>query len=192
MRQRLPPPAGPAACALCSRAQNGAVCAAISIMLAFRTVSSRRRISTPRSLGDAGDDHDWASNEVERDVEHARVKLNEALAALKPPAEFDLVTGHASDFGRRGVCATTDGKAARRPGVFHHAQSFRPALRANLIVRAMRSIASRRTQSRAPDRHRATIGRSFSIAADPCPEQRAPGTLSRPRVYAAIVGRNCR
>ena len=54
-----------------------------------------------------------ASDQVERDVEHARVKLNEALAAfaLKPPTEFDLVTAYASDFGKRGVCATTDGQS---------------------------------------------------------------------------------
>lgn len=50
-----------------------------------------------------------ASNEVERDVERARVKLNESLAgfALKAPA-FDVVSGYTSDYGKRGVCATTD------------------------------------------------------------------------------------
>jgi hypothetical protein len=54
-----------------------------------------------------------AGDQVERDVEHARVKLNEALAAcaLRPPAEFDLVTTYASDYGKRGVCATTDGQS---------------------------------------------------------------------------------
>ncbi len=54
-----------------------------------------------------------ASDQVERDVEHARVKLNEALAAfaLRPPTEFDLVTAYTSDYGRRGVCATTYGQS---------------------------------------------------------------------------------
>ena len=49
------------------------------------------------------------SNQVERDVEQARVKLNESLAAFafKPPA-FDVVTTYASDYAGRGVCATTD------------------------------------------------------------------------------------
>ena len=53
------------------------------------------------------------SDQVERDVERARVKLNEALAAfaLRPPTEFDLVTTYTSDYGRRGVCATTDGQS---------------------------------------------------------------------------------
>jgi hypothetical protein len=51
-------------------------------------------------------------------VEHARVKLNEALAAfaLKPLAEFDLVTAYSSDYGRRGVCATTDWQSRPRLG----------------------------------------------------------------------------
>lgn len=50
-----------------------------------------------------------ASDEVERDVEQARVKLNESLAAfaLKPPA-LDLVTTYTPDYAKRGVCATTD------------------------------------------------------------------------------------
>ena len=54
-----------------------------------------------------------AGDQVERDVEHARVKLNEALAAfaLRPPTEFDVVTAYTSDYGRRGVCATTDGQS---------------------------------------------------------------------------------
>jgi hypothetical protein len=48
-------------------------------------------------------------DQVERDVEQARVKLNESLAtfALKPPA-FDVVTTYTPDFASRGVCATTD------------------------------------------------------------------------------------
>ena len=50
-----------------------------------------------------------ASDEVERDVEHARVKLNESLVAfaLRPPA-FDVVAAYTSDYAKRGVCATTD------------------------------------------------------------------------------------
>ena len=50
-----------------------------------------------------------ASDQVERDVEQARVKLNESLAAfaLKPPA-FDVVTTYTPDYAKRGVCATTD------------------------------------------------------------------------------------
>jgi hypothetical protein len=49
------------------------------------------------------------SDQVERDVEQARVKLNESLAAfaLKPPA-FDVVTAYTSAYAKRGVCATTD------------------------------------------------------------------------------------
>ena len=50
-----------------------------------------------------------ASDQVERDVEQARVKLNESLVAfaLKAPA-FDVVTTYTSDYAKRGVCATTD------------------------------------------------------------------------------------
>jgi hypothetical protein len=49
------------------------------------------------------------SDQVERDVEQARVKLNGSLAAfaLKPPA-FDVITAYTSDYAKRGVCATTD------------------------------------------------------------------------------------
>jgi hypothetical protein len=49
------------------------------------------------------------SDQAERDVEQARVKLNERLAAFafKPPA-FDVVADYASDYAKRGVCATTD------------------------------------------------------------------------------------
>lgn len=49
------------------------------------------------------------SDQAERDVEQARVKLNESLAAFafKPPA-FDVVSAYASDYAKRGVCATTD------------------------------------------------------------------------------------
>jgi hypothetical protein len=52
------------------------------------------------------------SDQVERDVEHARVKLNESLAAfaLKTPA-FDVVNSYTSDYARRGVCATTDAQS---------------------------------------------------------------------------------
>ena len=51
-----------------------------------------------------------AVDQVERDVEQARVKLNESLAAfaLRPQADFDIVTAYTSDFASRGVCATTD------------------------------------------------------------------------------------
>jgi hypothetical protein len=50
-----------------------------------------------------------SNDQVERDVERARVKLNESLAAfaLQHPA-FDVVTEYTSDYARRGVCATTD------------------------------------------------------------------------------------
>ena len=50
-----------------------------------------------------------SSDQVEKDVEHARVKLNESLAAfaLRPPA-LDVVTAYTSDYAKRGVCATTD------------------------------------------------------------------------------------
>ncbi len=49
------------------------------------------------------------SDQVERNVEEARVKLNESLVAfaLKPPA-FDVVTAYTSGYAKRGVCATTD------------------------------------------------------------------------------------
>jgi hypothetical protein len=52
------------------------------------------------------------SDQVERDVEQARVKLNESLAAfaLKIPA-FDVVNSYTSDYARRGVCATTDAQS---------------------------------------------------------------------------------
>jgi hypothetical protein len=52
------------------------------------------------------------SDQVERDVEQARVKLNESLAAfaLKSPA-FDVVNAYTSDYARRGVCATTDAQS---------------------------------------------------------------------------------
>ena len=52
------------------------------------------------------------SDQVERDVEQARVKLNESLAAfaLKTPA-FDVVNSYTSDYARRGVCATTDAQS---------------------------------------------------------------------------------
>ena len=38
------------------------------------------------------------------------MKLNESLAAfaLRPQADFDIVTAYTSDFASRGVCATTD------------------------------------------------------------------------------------
>ena len=51
-----------------------------------------------------------ASDGVERDVEQARVKLNESLAtfALRPPANFDVVNAYTSAYASRGVCATTD------------------------------------------------------------------------------------
>ena len=54
-----------------------------------------------------------ASDQAERNVEQARVKLNASLAAfaLQPHAEFNLINGYASDFSRRGVCATTDGRS---------------------------------------------------------------------------------
>ena len=52
------------------------------------------------------------SDQVERDVEQARVKLNESLAAFafKPPA-FDVVNAYTSDYASRGVCATTDAQS---------------------------------------------------------------------------------
>jgi hypothetical protein len=52
------------------------------------------------------------SDQVERDVEQARVKLNESLAAFafKSPA-FDVVNSYTSDYARRGVCATTDAQS---------------------------------------------------------------------------------
>ena len=52
------------------------------------------------------------SDQVERDVEQARVKLNESLAAfsLKTPA-FDVINSYTSDYARRGVCATTDAQS---------------------------------------------------------------------------------
>jgi len=52
------------------------------------------------------------SDQIERDVEQARVKLNESLAAfaLKTPA-FDVVNAYTSDYARRGVCATTDAQS---------------------------------------------------------------------------------
>jgi hypothetical protein len=52
------------------------------------------------------------SDQVERDVEQARVKLNESLAgfALKSPA-FDVINTYTSDYARRGVCATTDAQS---------------------------------------------------------------------------------
>jgi len=51
-----------------------------------------------------------ASDQVERDVEQARVKLNASLAAfaLRPQADFGIVNAYTSDFAGRGVCATTD------------------------------------------------------------------------------------
>jgi hypothetical protein len=54
-----------------------------------------------------------ASDQAERNVEQARVKLNASLAAfaLQPHAEFDLINGYTSDFSRRGVCATTDARS---------------------------------------------------------------------------------
>jgi hypothetical protein len=58
-----------------------------------------------------------ANDQVERDVEHARVKLNESLVAfaLKPPA-FDVVTAYTSDYAKRGVCATSDPQSRPPPG----------------------------------------------------------------------------
>jgi hypothetical protein len=52
------------------------------------------------------------SDQVERDVEQARVKLNESLVAFafKPPA-FDVVNSYTSDYASRGVCATTDAQS---------------------------------------------------------------------------------
>ena len=57
------------------------------------------------------------SDQVERDVEKARVKLNESLAgfALKAPA-FDVINAYTSDYARRGVCATTDVQSHPRVG----------------------------------------------------------------------------
>ena len=51
-----------------------------------------------------------ADPETERQVEQARVKLNESLAAfaLRPHADFNVLNAYAADFERRGVCATTD------------------------------------------------------------------------------------
>ena len=58
-----------------------------------------------------------ASDQVERDVEQARVKLNESLAAfaLKPPA-FDVVTTYTPDYAKRGVVRRPTRKAAHRLG----------------------------------------------------------------------------
>jgi hypothetical protein len=52
------------------------------------------------------------SNQAERDVEQARVRLNDSLAAfaLKIPA-FDVINSYTSDYARRGVCATTDAQS---------------------------------------------------------------------------------
>jgi hypothetical protein len=54
-----------------------------------------------------------ASDEAERNVEAARVKLNASLAAfaLKPQADFDVVNAYTSDFASRGVCATADARS---------------------------------------------------------------------------------
>jgi hypothetical protein len=54
-----------------------------------------------------------ATDQVERDVEQARVKLNESLAAfaLRPQANFDIVNAYTSDFASRGVCATIDARS---------------------------------------------------------------------------------
>ena len=59
-----------------------------------------------------------ASDQAERNVEQARVKLNASLAAfaLQPHAEFDLIKGYTSDFSRRGVCATTDARSGPPAG----------------------------------------------------------------------------
>jgi hypothetical protein len=53
-----------------------------------------------------------ASDQVERDVEQARVKLNESLVtfALTVPA-FDVVNSYTSDYAKRGVCATPDAQS---------------------------------------------------------------------------------
>jgi len=51
-----------------------------------------------------------ADVDLVRDVEEARVKLNQSLAdfALKPGAQYDVVNAFTPDFDARGVCATTD------------------------------------------------------------------------------------
>src|SRR5271165_2535390 len=58
-----------------------------------------------------------ASDQVESDVDQARLKLNESLKAfaLKTPA-FDVVTNYASDYAKRGVCATTDPQSSPPAG----------------------------------------------------------------------------
>jgi hypothetical protein len=60
------------------------------------------------------------SDQVERDVEQARVKLNESLAAFAPktPA-FDVVNSYTSDYASRGVCATTDAQSHPMAGGGH-------------------------------------------------------------------------
>jgi hypothetical protein len=67
------------------------------------------------------------SDQVERDVEQARVKLNESLAAFAPktPA-FDVVNSYTSDYASRGVCATTDAQShPMAGGGMFHCEGFR-------------------------------------------------------------------
>ena len=99
--------------------ENGAFCPQGNAGLTIATLPSRNPFASACSgsilAGGALAEYP-ASDQVERDVEHARVKLNESLVAfaLKPPA-FDVVTAYTSDYAKRGVCATTDPQS-RPPG----------------------------------------------------------------------------
>ena len=79
------------------------------------------------------------SDQVERDVEQARITLNESLVAFafKPPA-FDVVNSYTSDYARRGVCATTRRAkpSSGKRGMLHGKGLRRSALRNKLRVDA--------------------------------------------------------
>jgi putative transposase len=122
------------------------------------------------------------SDQVERDVEQARVKLNESLAAFafKSPA-FDVVNSYTSDYARRGVCATTD------------AQSHPPASEACLMAKDFANLHCALSPSRCMCRGQ-KLAAALAIPRNSCRSRQISlnGTVrltikARPRSYTAAM-----
>ena len=120
----LPPCAGKRSRGIFCQQGNAGLTIATFPLLPLRTRSSG--VSAPITFGTLAEYP--ASDQAERNVEQARVKLNASLAAfaLQPHAGFDLINGYTSDFSRRGVCATTDAPKPSACGtsVLHHCGSL--------------------------------------------------------------------
>ena len=177
--------------------ENGAFCPQGNAGLTIATLPSRNPFASACSgsilAGGALAEYP-ASDQVERDVEQARVKLNESLVAfaLKPPA-FDVVTGYTSDYAKRGVCATTDPQSRPPGGDACFTVTDLANLRCDLSAEFDACAASR--SGRLPRRHDFPAVSADPIRALPEPHPALPHherRLSRHQPEASVLSRRKR